>query len=62
MVKYEVGKDKKLIIVTVGLADPTDKENTEHIKGGVKRQLPAGVYEKATVLHIRGAIDYTKLE
>ena len=61
MAKYEVGKDKKLIIVTVGLADPTDKENTDHIKGGVKKQLPAGVYEQATVLHLRGAIDYTKL-
>ena len=61
MAKYEVGKDKKLIIVTVGLADPTDKKNTDHIKGGVKKQLPVGVYEKATVLHLRGAIDYTKL-
>lgn len=61
MAKYEVGKDKELIIVTVGLADPTDQENTDHIKGGVKKQLPAGVYEKATVLHLRGAIDYTKL-
>lgn len=61
MANYEAGKDKKLIIVTVGLADPTDQENTDHIKGGVKKQLPAGVYEKATVLHLRGAIDYTKL-
>ena len=55
------GKDKKLIVVTVGLADPTDNENTDHIKGEVKKQLPAGVYEQATVLHFRGAIDYTKL-
>lgn len=62
MSKYEGGTDKKLIIVTVGLADPTDKENTDHIKSGVKRQLPAGVYEKAKVLHLRGAIDYKKLK
>ena len=61
MAKYDAGTDKKLIVVTVGLADPTDQENTDHIKGGVKKQLPAGVYEKATVLHLRGAIDYTKL-
>lgn len=61
LANYEVGKDKKLIVVTVGLADPTDNENTAHIKGGVKKQLPAGVYEQATVLHFRGAIDYTKL-
>ena len=61
MSKYDAGTDKKLIVATVGLADPTDKENTDHIKGGVKKQLPDGVYEKATVLHLRGAIDYTKL-
>ena len=61
MSKYVAGNDKKLIVATVGLAAPTDKENTDHIKGGVKKQLPAGVYEKATVLHLRGAIDYTKL-
>ena len=61
MAKYDAGVDKKLIVVTVGLADPIDKENTDHIKGGVKKQLPAGVYEQATVLHLRGAIDYTKL-
>ncbi|MDO4978478.1 MAG: flavodoxin domain-containing protein [Eubacteriales bacterium] len=61
MAKYNAGTDKKLIVVTVGLADPTDKENTDHIKGGVKKQLPAAIFEKATVLHLRGAIDYTKL-
>ena len=61
MSKYDAGTDKILIIVTVGLADPTDQENTDHIKGGVKKQLPDGVYEQATVLHLRGAIDYTKL-
>lgn len=61
MAKYDAGSDKKLIVVTVGLADPADKENTDHIKGGVKKQLPAGVYEKAAVLHLRGAIDYTRL-
>lgn len=61
MSKYDAGTDKILIIVTVGLADPTDQENTDYIKGGVKKQLPTGVYEKATVLHLRGAIDYTKL-
>lgn len=61
MAKYDAGTDKKLIVATVGLADPTDKENTDQIKGGVKKQLPAGVYEKATVLHLRGEIDYTRL-
>ena len=61
LAKYDAATDKKLIIVTVGLADPTDKENTDHIKGCVKKQLPSGVYEKATVFHLRGAIDYTKL-
>ena len=61
MSKYVAEPGKKLIVATVGLADPTDKENTDHIKGGVKKQLPAGIYEQATVFHLRGAIDYAKL-
>ena len=37
--------DKKIIIVTVGLADPADKQNTEHhLRGGID-------YSKLSLLH-----------
>lgn len=52
---------KKIIIVTVGLADPMDTENINNIENGMKRQLSNEIYEKASIYHLRGGIDYSKL-
>ena len=54
-------KCHKIIIATVGLADPTDKTNTDNIKRGMKKQLPVDVFDKAEFFHLRGGIDYSKL-
>ena len=51
----------KIIIATVGLADPADKTNTDSIKNGMKNQLSDEVFHKAKVFHLRGGIDYSKL-
>ena len=53
--------NRKIIIVTVGLADPTDLENAKSIKSSIKNQLSDEVYKHATIFHLRGAIDYAKL-
>jgi len=53
--------DKKVIIATVGLADPTDKENIENIRLKMKSQLSEELYEKAYMFHLRGGIDYSML-
>ena len=53
--------DKKIIIVTVGLADPTDPENINSIRISIKNQLSYEVYNRATIIHLRGAIDYARL-
>lgn len=53
--------DKKILIITVGLADPYDKENTENIRIGIKKQLSAEVYDNAVFFHLRGGIDYSRL-
>lgn len=53
--------DKKIIIATVGLADPTDSENTNTIKKGMERQLSKELFEHAHILHLRGGIDYSCL-
>lgn len=52
---------KRIVIATVGLADPTVSEYTDSIKAGMKRQLSPAVFDVATIFHLRGAIDYTKL-
>ena len=53
--------NRKIIIATVGLADPTDTENINNIRNSIKNQLSDEVYNHATIFHLRGAIDYAKL-
>lgn len=38
-----------------------DKENINNIENSMKRQLPNEIYEKASIYHLRGGIDYSKL-
>ncbi len=52
---------KKIILATVGLADPTNTENTEHIKNSIKRQLKEDILAQTKIFHLRGGIDYSKL-
>ncbi|MGN0487766.1 MAG: flavodoxin domain-containing protein [Ruminococcus sp.] len=54
-------ENKNIIIITVGLADTTDTENTNNIKQGIQKQLPNDIYKRASVFHLRGGIDYSKL-
>lgn len=54
-------ENKKIIIATVGLGDPKVLENTINIKEGIKRQLSNELYEKAHIYHLRGKINYQKL-
>lgn len=50
-----------LVVVTVGLADVQDAENIQHIRSAIRRQLPEDVLERTRIFHLRGAIDYGKL-
>ncbi len=54
-------QNKQIVIATVGLADTTDAENIQNIRAAMKRQLPAGMMEHAKLVHLRGGIDYSKL-
>ena len=51
----------RLILVTVGLADVQDKQNIENIRRSVRRQLPAGLLQNTVLFHLRGGIDYGRL-
>lgn len=52
---------KKIIIVTVGLSDPTDEVNKNNIRNNIKSQIPREIFEKVKIFHLRGGIDYSKL-
>ena len=61
LVKMSQCQSKKVIIATVGLADPMDTENTDSIKNSMKKQLSNELYENANIFHLRGGIDYSQL-
>ncbi|MGN1138990.1 MAG: flavodoxin domain-containing protein [Ruminococcus sp.] len=54
-------ENARLFIVTVGLADVNDRENTDNIKDSIGRHLPEKIFSSATIFHLRGGIDYQKL-
>ena len=54
-------KHQRLIIVTVGLADPDIPQNRENIRNALQKQIHAQLYGRAAVFHLRGAIDYQAL-
>ncbi len=53
--------NKKILIATVGLSDPTDEVNKNNIRNNIKNQISKEVLEKAKIFHLRGGIDYSKL-
>ena len=52
---------QKLVIVTVGLANPEIPKNRENIRRSLQKQLSAGLFETAKIFYLRGALDYPKL-
>lgn len=59
--KIEECSNKKIIIATVGLADPKDKDNADTIRDRIKAQLSEDVYSHASIHFLRGGIDYSVL-
>lgn len=49
------------VIVTVGLADVTVTENTDSIKKSIAQQVSEEVLNRTKCFHLRGGIDYGKL-
>ncbi|MBQ2276843.1 MAG: flavodoxin domain-containing protein [Lachnospiraceae bacterium] len=54
-------QNAQLIIVTVGLSDVTNTNNTDHIKKSIHQQVPQPILDRTKILHLRGGIDYSKL-
>lgn len=50
-----------LIVVTVGLTDPSDPKNQGNIRESLCRQLPEELYRKTNFFHLSGGINYEKL-
>ena len=52
---------QELTILTVGLVDPQDEDNSRYIRNNIKSQIPAHLYDEDTIFHLRGAIDYSTM-
>ena len=57
----KLAANTELIIVTVGLADVQDGENIHNIRKSIESQIPTTLFHRAQIFHLRGAIDYSKL-
>lgn len=57
----QISPKAELILVTVGLADVQNAENVQHIRNSIRSQVPANVFQHIQIFHLRGAIDYSKL-
>lgn len=53
--------NKKLIIFTVGILDPSEPENAEKIEKGLLKVLTPEMLEKIKVFSFRGALDCDKV-
>ena len=58
---FHLRDNQKLILVTVGLANPNEHENRDNIRVSLQKQLSPEVFYKTKFFHLRGRIDYNKL-
>ncbi|MDU6855917.1 MAG: flavodoxin domain-containing protein [Clostridiales bacterium] len=54
-------RNKNIIVFTVGLADPKNPDNVTHILKAADQIFPPEVKEHLTFFHLRGGMDYSKL-
>lgn len=58
---YSTDNYDKLLIITVGIADPKDLKNAETIRNSIYKQLPKNLNKEIELFHVRGSLDYSKL-
>lgn len=58
---FEAIKDKKLFLFTVGVADVTDTQIIDHIRGALFAVLSPEAQKSIKIFHLRGGMDYTKM-
>lgn len=56
---YAALREKKLIVFTVGITDPLEKDQ---LKAVVENNLTAEISGQIPIFHLRGGIDYQKLK
>ena len=57
-----MSSNQELFLATVGMVDPEDRTFFDSFDEALKKQIPPHLYDGKTVFHLRGAIDYSRLE
>lgn len=57
----QLSDGQEVIIVTVGMTEPTDPIYMSNIRNAIRQLIPARIYNDDKIFHLRGAIDYSKL-
>ena len=52
---------RRFLVITVGLADPKDEKNIRNIRDSAGKQIPEELRARTEFYHLRGGIDYRKL-
>ena len=55
-------QDQEFFVVTVGMVDPADEAFIGSFRAALKKQIPPQMYDEKRIFHLRGAIDYSRLE
>lgn len=58
---WELICNKKIAVFTCCLASPKEPVNVAHIREAIAQVLPADMFEKITLFHLQGGIDYSRL-
>lgn len=58
---HSPGAGQRLILVTVGLANPAEPKNRETILASIQKRLPAEWRQRARIFSLRGAMDSHRL-
>lgn len=61
MKKFGNTAPRRLLLATVGFADPKNADNTAKITKNVERQLESALFQKTELFFLRGGMDYAKL-
>lgn len=58
---FSLKNGQTLILVTVGLSDPSQPETQENLRHSLQKQLSSQLFSAANFFHLRGKIDYQNL-
>ena len=53
---------QEFFLATVGLLDPEDKAFFDAFREALRKQIPSPFFDEKKIFHLRGAIDFNKLE